>query len=93
MADRNTRGTLARDTGRESVVSGEKNTGLGHDDDGNWDDKRVAGWIMLVLIIGLAVWGAWREVEYAIELVRILIWPSMILMGAAVAEKFKPGAR
>lgn len=66
----------------------KKNTGIAHDDDGNIDDRRVAAWIFSLVIMGLAGVGAFDSSQEAVELVRILIWPTMLLFGVTVSEKF-----
>jgi hypothetical protein len=65
------------------------NTGLFHDDDGNIDDRRIAAWLMLLVVLALAALGVFRGEEIAVQLVEAMIWPTLVLFGATVAEKFK----
>lgn len=68
--------------------------GLFRDDDGNLDDRRIAGWILLGVVIALSYSGGFRGSAQAVELVRILVWPAIALMAGTVAEKFgKKGAQ
>jgi hypothetical protein len=71
----------------------KKNTGLFHDDDGYVDDRRVAGWIILVILIYLGYHAVHAGNATALQLIEVMIWPWMILMGTEVAEKFKPGMK
>ena len=70
-----------------------KRQNLGHDDDGNIDDKRVSAWILFALIIFLGYQAVTNDSATALSLVELTIWPWMVLMGATVAEKFKPGGK
>lgn len=67
----------------------EKNTGIGHDDDGNVDDRRVAAWVLMIAILGLGWFGIWREVEFATQIFSGGIWAAVALFGSTVAEKFR----
>jgi hypothetical membrane protein len=67
----------------------EKRKKLGQDDDGQLDDKRVAGWILFIATLALAVFGVFKDSTTSVELVRVLIWPAMALLGIGVAEKFR----
>jgi hypothetical protein len=67
----------------------ELKTGIGRDDDGNVDDKRIAGWILFFATLALAGFGVFRDSATSVELVRVLIWPAMGLLGLGVAEKFR----
>jgi hypothetical protein len=76
-------------------MSEEKNTGIGHDDDGNVDDGRVAGWVFVAIMVGLAgigMFGSTENSTTAIEMIRVFVWPSLILLGASgVKDKIKRG--
>lgn len=72
----------------------KKNTGLFHDDHGNVDDRRIVSWSGWALIVYLVVRAARvtpEQAEPVIELVRILIWPTLVLMGVTVTEKLSGG--
>lgn len=71
----------------------KKNTGLGHDDDGNIDDKRIASWLTFAGLLFLAYQAVINQSQEALRLVEILIWPWMVLMGVTATEKFKPGIK
>jgi hypothetical protein len=64
-------------------------TGLGHDDDGNIDDRRVAAWVLMVAILGLGAFGIHNEVEFTTQIFSGGIWAAVALFGSTVAEKFK----
>jgi len=66
-----------------------KQTGLGHDDDGNIDDKRIAAWVMLVAVLAFAGYGVFWGSQTATGLVGQLVWPTLALFGVSVAEKFR----
>jgi len=70
-------------------MSDEIKTGLGHDDDGNIDDKRIAAWVMLVSVLAFAGYGVFGESQTATGLVGQLVWPTLALFGVSVAEKFR----
>jgi len=70
-------------------MSDEAKTGIGHDDDGNVDDKRVAGWVMLGVTLALVAWGAYQESSVILEYARMTIWPSIAALGIGVVEKFR----
>ena len=67
----------------------KKNTGMCHDDDGNVDDRRIAGWIVTLVCMYVAIAGLHMENPKSVEILQILIWPAVALMGATIAEKFK----
>ena len=76
----------------QSSRAGDKsrpNTGLGHDDDGNIDDKRVAGWVMFAVALGLIGYGAFKESPVILEYARMAIWPAITALGIGVVEKFR----
>ena len=64
------------------------NTGLGHDDDGNIDDKRVAGWVLVILAVGLGIFGVWRDSANAVQMAETFLWPGVVALGISVGEKF-----
>ncbi len=67
----------------------QKKTGIAHDDDGNVDDKRVAGWILLFASIGLAVASiVVKGNPPSVDIIRTFLFASVGLLGATVAEKF-----
>lgn len=66
-----------------------KGQGLGRDDDGNVDDRRIAGWITLIAMLGIAFYGIRHEATFTPELVKPLMLGAVGLLGATVAEKFK----
>lgn len=66
----------------------KKDTGLGHDDDGNWDDRRIAGWILLVASIGLAAYGVHVDAQFTPQIFSPAILAVVGLFGSTVAEKF-----
>ncbi len=39
----------------------KKDTGIGHDDDGNVDDKRIAGWILVVTAVVMGIADLFRS--------------------------------
>ncbi|HMA77886.1 MAG TPA: hypothetical protein VKP88_01975 [Candidatus Paceibacterota bacterium] len=70
----------------------EKNTGVGHDDDGNVDDKRIAGWVCVAAAIGLAAASILvKSNPPSVDIVRAFLLAGVGLLGATVAEKFKRG--
>ena len=74
-------------------MSEKKNTGIGHDDDGNVDDRRVAAWVLMVAILGLGFFAVHREVDFAVQIFSAGIWASVALFGSTVAEKFRGGGK
>lgn len=66
----------------------KKNTGLFHDDDGNWDDKRVAAWVFTALIFWLAYQGTIAENNVAAQMFDTALWATILLFGIEVTEKF-----
>jgi len=71
----------------------KKNTGIFHDDDGNFDDKRIAAWLTFVGLVFLSYQAVVNKSSEALQLVQLIIWPWMVLMGVTATEKFKPGIR
>lgn len=65
-----------------------KDTGIGHDDDGNVDDRRIAGWIMLVASIAFAIVGILRDSSISVQVFNAGILAAVGLLGSTVAEKF-----
>jgi hypothetical protein len=70
----------------------ERPTKLGQDDDGNLDDKRVAGWVLFAVFLGLVIYGvAFQSPESAgvtMEYSRMTLWASVTALGIGVVEKF-----
>lgn len=67
-----------------------KKTGIGRDDDGNVDDKRVAGWISFLFAMGLAVFAvASSETAESTKLVEAFLLAGVAFMAPTIAEKFK----
>lgn len=67
-----------------------KRTGIGHDDDGNVDDKRVASWLMLAIAAGMGIYAiTLSEAGSATELVQAFLLAGVGLMAPTVAEKFR----
>lgn len=66
----------------------EKDTGIFHDDEGNVDDRRIAGWIMLIATIAFGVIGVLRDSTVSVQLFNAGSLAAVGLMGATVAEKF-----
>mgnify|MGYP000025780607 FL=1 len=69
----------------------ETNTGLFHDDDGNLDDRRIFGAVMLLAAITagvLAIFVA-DEANSASEIALGFMWGGIALMGVTVGEKFQ----
>lgn len=69
----------------------EKNTGLGHDDDGNLDDRRIVGWVLVLLAVGMGVFGVWRDSANAVEMAQTFLWPGVTALGITVVEKMRRG--
>jgi hypothetical protein len=68
---------------------GKLDTGLGHDDDGNVDDRRIAGWVLIVaaIVMGIAdLFGMFSANEV---IVQGFLYSGALLFGSTVAEKFK----
>lgn len=67
---------------------------LGQDDEGNWDDKRVASWILLFASIGTFVYGLFFSVSNGIDpdtvldYGRVMLWPAIVGLIGSVVEKF-----
>lgn len=69
-------------------MSDIKKTGLGHDDDGNVDDRRVAGWITLGIGLVVGVLDLFSMFEAQAAIFNTLIYAGAVLLGATVFEKF-----
>lgn len=67
----------------------KRNTGIGHDDDGNLDDRRIAAWVLMIAILGLAWFGIQSDTSFTVEIFQGGVWASVALFGSTVAEKFK----
>ena len=70
-------------------MSDTKNTGLMHDNDGNVDDQRVAGFAFLVTAIGVVIADIIPGLETNSELVWPLIVGAVGCLAPTVAEKIK----
>jgi hypothetical protein len=69
----------------------DKNTGLFHDDDGNLDDRRIFGAVMLAAAVAagtLAIFVT-DTPNAASEIALGFMWGGIALMGVTVGEKFK----
>jgi hypothetical protein len=64
-------------------------TGLGRDDDGNVDDKRIMAWIAFGVVMAIAIAGAVLGFKQAVEIVNALKWIPVVLAVPTVAEKFR----
>ena len=69
------------------------NTGIGHDDDGNIDDRRIVGWVLVLLAVGMGIFGVWRDSGNAVEMAQTFLWPGVTALGITVVEKFRQGGR
>lgn len=67
----------------------EKKTGIGHDDDGNVDDRRVAAWLIIVTALAISVLDLFNALSANEALVNTMFLAGVGLFGATVAEKFK----
>ena len=61
-------------------------TGIGHDDDGHIDDKRVAGWVCLITAVVLSGAHIFRPV--GAEIIGSFLLAAVGLFAPTVAEKF-----
>lgn len=66
-------------------------TGLFHDDDGNVDDRRIAGWVLVAAAIAAGILAIFApgEANSASEIALGFMWGGIALMGVTVSEKFK----
>ena len=69
-------------------MSDVKNTGIGHDDDGNIDDKRIAGWITLGTGLAIGVLDLFSAFEAQPAIFNTLVYAGAIMLGVTVFEKF-----
>jgi len=70
-------------------MSDEKKTGLGHDDDGNVDDRRIAGWVLIATAAGMGIADLFAVMTANVEIVLGFITAAALLFGVTVFEKFK----
>jgi len=66
----------------------DEKQGLGKDDAGNTDDRRVASYALFFVALAMSLmdlWGAWTAQP---EIVKALLYSGALLMGSTVAEKF-----
>jgi hypothetical protein len=70
-------------------MKNEHDTGLLHDDDGNTDDRRVAGALMVITALGMAIADLWPVFVANERIVEGLLYAGALLLGSTVAEKFK----
>lgn len=66
----------------------EKKTGLTRDDDGNRDDKRVAGWIAFSVAVFMAALSIFPDFTAATEIVTSFLGFSAVCFGITIFEKF-----
>jgi len=66
----------------------KKEQGFLHDDEGNFDDRRLAGWFLLIATIAFGIIGVLRDSNNAVQLFQAGTLATAGLMGATVAEKF-----
>lgn len=66
----------------------EKNTGIGHDDDGNVDDRRIAGWLILGAALVISMLDLFGSLTANQAIVNTMFLAGVGLLGATVAEKF-----
>jgi hypothetical protein len=67
----------------------KKNTGFAHDDDGNLDDRRIAGWVLIVAAVAMGIADLFEIMTANVEIVLGFITAGALLFGATVFEKFK----
>lgn len=67
----------------------KKDTGIGHDDDGNVDDKRIAGWILVVTAVIMGIADLFSIMTANDQIVEGFLFAGALLFGSTVAEKFK----
>lgn len=66
----------------------EHDVGLFHDDEGNTDDRRIAGWVVLVTSLIIAIIGVITGSPSAEGIFNTSIWAGVALLSTTVAEKF-----
>ena len=69
----------------------EKKTGLGHDDDGNVDDRRIAGWVIIGTALAISVADLFALFTANQAIVNTMFLAGVGLLGSTVAEKFGSG--
>ena len=67
----------------------EKKTGLGHDDDGNVDDRRIAGWVIIGAALVISILDLFGSLTANQAIVNTMLLAGVGLFGATIAEKFK----
>ena len=67
----------------------EKNTGIGHDAEGNLDDQRVAGFVFLIASVAVVA----ASIIPGLNVESDLVWPLIVgavgCLAPTVAEKIK----
>jgi hypothetical protein len=63
-------------------------TGLTRDDDGNRDDKRVAGWIAFGVAVSMGILGIFPRFTAATDIVTSFLGFSAVCFGITIFEKF-----
>lgn len=63
--------------------------GIGRDDDGNIDDRRVAAWLIILTALTISVADLFGGLSANEALVNTMFLAGVGLFGATVAEKFK----
>lgn len=64
-------------------------TGIGRDDDGNIDDRRIAAWLIILTALAISVADLFGGLSANEALVSTMFLAGVGLFGATVAEKFK----
>jgi len=67
----------------------KKDTGLGHDDDGNVDDRRIAAWAMIITALGMGIADMFEFFVANERIVEGFLYAGALLFGSTIAEKFK----
>ena len=70
-------------------MSDVKNTGLGHDDDGNVDDRRIAAWALIITALVMGVADMFDIMTANPQIVEGFLYAGALLFGSTIAEKFK----
>jgi hypothetical protein len=65
-----------------------KDPGLFHDDEGNTDDRRIAGWIVIIVSLVIGIIGVVTGNNVAEGIFNTAIWAGVALLSTTVAEKF-----